>query len=248
MRSISTILFLLICGNAQAGVILFEDFEDAAIHYLGPTDSLGQIADRDYYGRVGLASYTGADPYVLSNIQGSMFYAVEDMDSAANPIPNNSPLNLDFSINIANFDNLMFSIFVAEDDSSDGFEDWDASDEFKVTYQIDGGGFQDLFWIQGTGSSTNQAPSEDTNFDGQGDGTVITDSFQQFSKSILGTGSILDLRITWVSTNFSGDEDLAIDNVMISGAFNGVPEPATCCMFAGVLALGVVGRRRIVIR
>ena len=133
-------------------------------------------------------------------------------------------------INIAGFTGLSFSAFFAEDDDGSN-QDWDGPDFVHVDFRIDDGSFQDLFWLESGSISTNTAPQVDTDFDGIGDGTEITDTMAQFTRSIAGAGSTLDLRITY-NLN-AGDEDIAIDNVTISGV-TAVPEPAT-------LGLGLVG-------
>ena len=252
MRLISFLsIAILFIGSfsitATADVIMMEDFEDATLEYSGPADSLTDQGNRDFYGRTGnFGSYT------LSNVQGSTYYAAEDIDSALpNPILSGSPLDLDFSVNIANYTNLSFDILMAEDDSTDGNEDWDAHEHFLVFYQIDGGSFINLFAIEApepSGDLTNNAPQEDTDFNGVGDGTVITDTFSQFTKSIFGTGTTLNLTIRYLSDSnpsagsMAGDEDIAFDNVTISGTI--VPEPTTFTLFAIGLGMFASQRRR----
>ena len=48
-----------------------------------------------------------------------------------------------------------------------------------IYYTIDGGTEQNLLWIESSGD-TNTAPAIDTNFDGSGNGTEITDTFANF--------------------------------------------------------------------
>ncbi len=117
-------------------------------------------------------------------------------------------------INIAGLTNLNFSGLFAEDDDGTN-QDWDADSSVLLEYSIDGGAFQNLLAFEATGG-TNSEPAQDTDFDGIGDGTALTDTFQEFTAAISGTGSSLDLRITLASLE-AGDEDIAIDNVMIVG-------------------------------
>ena len=49
------------------------------------------------------------------------------------------------------------------------YNDWDNTDELLITYSIDGGGYQNLMWIQNAGATFNEAASLDTDFDGDGD-------------------------------------------------------------------------------
>jgi hypothetical protein len=233
--------------SASADVIMIEDFEDATLDYVGPTDALADKANRDFYGRTGnFGSYT------LNNVQGSTYYAAEDIDSALPiPIPSGSPLDLVFTVNIANYTDLSFDILMAEDDSTDGNEDWDAHEHFLVFYQIDGGAVTNLFGVEAPepgGDLTNNEPREDTNFDGVGDGAEITDTFTNFNKTIAGTGNSLVMTVRYLSDDnpsagsYAGDEDIAFDNVTINGT--PVPEPTTFALFALGLGTIVCPRRR----
>jgi hypothetical protein len=228
---------------AAADVLLLEDFEDAAIHYTpSHVDALDDLAARDYYGRIS----TGFGTHLLSNLQGVMFYAAEDMDSALPVgIGNNVALDLDFSIDITNYTNLAFSIFLAKDAADDLEEDWDSSDQFLITYQIDGGLPQNLLSVEAEdpeADGLNEAPRLDNDFDGIGEGAIITDAFTQFTRNLVGMGSTLDLKIRYLSTNRAGDEDLAFDNVSITGDL--VPEPTTLLLLVTAAPLALASRRR----
>lgn len=79
-------------------------------------------------------------------------------------------------IDTSGYSDLEFSGYFAEDDDGTN-QDWDDLDHVRVDYQIDGGGYQPLFWIQNDGRQFNSAPFIDTDFDGVGDGAEITDEF-----------------------------------------------------------------------
>ncbi len=196
--------------------ILFEDFEDAAITYTpAPADSLADIGNNDYYGRISFASLPGNVSY--ANQQGSAFYGAQDMDGAL-PTPTTS-VQLNWTgINIASFTNLDLSWFVAEDDDGTN-QDWDSTDSVRLSVQIDGGGFTDVFAIEAEenppGDQLNNAPRVDTNFDGIGDGVEITNVFTQFNTGI-SDGNTLDIRLTIDQLN-GGDEDIAFDNLLLQG-------------------------------
>lgn len=199
--------------------VVFEDFEDSALTYTGPADSLSDGAARDYYGRTDLVS--GID-ITYSNLQGLKFYGAQDTDGAGIPL---NPVVLNWTgINISSFTNLQWSGFFAEDTAGDFNEDWDITTSVHVEVQIDGGGFNRIFAIESINSTIgNRAPAVDTNFDGLGDGVAITDTFTQFSSSIA-NGSTLDLRISIIDLD-TGDEDIAFDNILITGDL--VPEPSS---------------------
>jgi len=114
---------------------------------------------------------------------------------------------------VSSYTELVFSGLFAEDDSDDGAEDWDASDYVWVEVNIDGGGYQKILAFENDGSTYNTVPQQDTDFDGNGDGAALTDTFAEFTANLSGTGATMDLRIT---THLdSGDEDVAFDLLKI---------------------------------
>ncbi len=150
--------------------------------------------------------------YQVFNPEESFYFSAQDINGEGA----DSQQTLTFSgINITEITNLNFSVLLAEDDASDGNQDWDASDFVLFEYQIDGGGYNNLLAIENDGSTFHSAAFQDTNFDGIGDGREITNTFQLFSSTISQIGSTLDLRITFDLD--SGDEDIAIDQIQITG-------------------------------
>ena len=227
---------------ATAATVIFEDFEDSTVGYTpSAADDLSDAASRDYYGIVN----TGDLPADVSyqNIQGTGFYGVQDTDGATNEVDD---ITLSFTgIDISSFTNLVLSFMLAEDDSFDGREDWDTTSSFQVAYQIDGSGFTTGFAVESElgsdGNRTNERARVDTDLDGTGDGTEITDIFQQFAFGI-GDGDLLDLRFTFTDLN-AGDEDLALDSILLSGANVAVvPLPAGIWLLG--FALGGLGLAR----
>lgn len=194
-------------GNAQ-NVLLYEDFETDG-NGTRYTTSVAEFSDGfgDYYTNV--INNTISTPGFV-NSQGSGYFAAQDTDGDGQP----DLITQDFTgIDINNYTNLELSFFIAEDDDGSN-QDWDSNTEFLIQYQIDGGGFVDIFRVTGTG--TNTAPLVDSDLDGTGDGTEITNVFTEFTEAIGSTGTSLDLRIT---VNFldAGDEDIAWDEITITG-------------------------------
>ncbi|MGF1514363.1 MAG: ExeM/NucH family extracellular endonuclease, partial [Elainellaceae cyanobacterium] len=164
----------------------------------------------DFFTRTDGSNISGS--YEVTGADGSFYFAAQDIDGEG-AAPEQT---LSFSgIDITNLTNLSVSALFAEDDSSDGNEDWDAPDFVKVEYQIDGGGFSNVLAIENDGATFNTAPFIDTDFDGVGDGAEITATFVAFSNAIAGTGSSLDLRFTFDLD--SGDEDIAVDAIQVTG-------------------------------
>ena len=158
------------------------------------------------------------------------FFAAMDIDGEGGP----ATQTLSFAqINITNFTNLQLTVDLAEDDDGSN-QDWDAPDFVSFEASIDGGGFFDILDIRNDGSRFNSAAFIDTNFNGIGDGTEITDTFQTFLADIAGTGSTLDLRV--VISLDSGDEDIAIDNVGVNGTLIPTPGAAAILGLSGLMA------------
>ncbi|SHI29931.1 ExeM/NucH family extracellular endonuclease [Wenxinia saemankumensis] len=141
--------------------------------------------------------------YEVTGATGSHYFAAQDIDGEGAALP--ATLSFD-GIDISGLSGLSLSIDLAEDDASDGNEDWDSGDSFLVEYRIDGGAWAGLFLVQNDGSTFNSAPLLG--------GTALTSQFQTFSSAIAGAGSLLDLRLTFQFD--SGDEDIAIDEIVLS--------------------------------
>ncbi|GAA3600287.1 T9SS type A sorting domain-containing protein [Flavivirga amylovorans] len=174
---------------------------------------------RDYFIRTDGSTINGV---VFSNIQGSYYFAAQDIDGEGATLPVRFLMN---NVNISGYTSLEFRVHLAEDDDGAN-EDWDDSDFVHFNYDIDNTGtFSDLLWIENDGTVFNTEPLIDTDYDGTGDGTAITNTFTQFTQNIAGTGSLLDIEI--VFNLDSGDEDIAIDNIEIWGTLIPCGAPVT---------------------
>ncbi|MCK4655152.1 MAG: hypothetical protein KAU01_11985, partial [Candidatus Cloacimonetes bacterium] len=189
------------------------DFESA----VGYTTSVTEFTDTyyDYWIRTDGSDHgTGA---IYNGPIGSYYFAGQDLDGEGATLP----LFIDIDdIDISGQTNLEFRIYLAEDQAGDGNEDWDNADYFHIGYDIDNSGtFTNLLWVESDdylGTGYNGTPRIDTDFDGVGDGTEITDTFVQFTASIPGTGSLIDIQIEFYLN--SGDEDIALDNLQLFAA------------------------------
>lgn len=185
------------------------DFETAG----GYTTSVPEFTDGagDYFIRTDGSDY--GSYIVYDGPVGSYFFAGMDLDGEGAT----NPLFLDIAdIDITGQTNLVFRIYLAEDDDGTN-QDWDDTDYMHIGYDIDNTGtFTPLLWVEGSGG-TNTAPLIDTDFDGTGDGTEITNNFVQFTVAIPGSGTEMDMQFEFRFD--AGDEDIAIDHIeLLSGS------------------------------
>ena len=214
MKNIYLLLLFVVLAGFGYGqtTINTVDFETAG----GYTTSITEFTDggNDFFIRTDGSNISGG--YSVSNIQGSYFFGAQDIDGEGATLP--VTLSID-DINISSYSSLQLKVYLAEDDDGTN-QDWDGADYVHFEYDIDNSGsFSNLLWIESEITGTNGEPRIDTDFDGLGDGTAITSTFVQFTQNITGTGSLLDIRITF-NLN-SGDEDIAIDNIEIIGTATG---------------------------
>lgn len=253
-----------------ASLVLNETFDDASqfsssdpSRPTDPNDQFFAARPSDYLGLIGGTSAdfggdsipSGVKPY--SGLEGS-FLTGQDLDGG----DGGSTIEFLWSgLNISGLSNLTFSGLFAE--SVDGSGHIDAADLLLLEYAIDGGDYQSLLSFRldanhtgsnGKPSSTNGIFREDIDGDGRGEGTALGRDATAFTKSITGTGSLLDLRFT-VSLN-AGNEDFAVDNFRITGeappaadpdpgpAPVSVPEPGTWLGLGAIAGLFTAQRRR----
>ena len=229
MKSIITIAALAAAGAAHAGAatsLFLEDFEGAAQY----TTSVPEFSDGsgDFWGNSAttptgsFVEYFGAD---------GNYFAGMDLDGEGASVPLFQTFD---TFNIAGFTGLNLSIDLAEDqDGTD--EDWDDLDFVDFEYQVDGGAWTNVFSILGIddGDAFNQEPAINGLAGGE-----ITDTFANFNFDLTGvTGTDLAIRVVWSLD--SGDEDLAIDNLSVTG----VPAPGAAALF-GLAGLTAARRRR----
>lgn len=203
----------ILFSNLVLSQFFTEDFESGSGAYTTTTAECNSGAD--YFALTN-------DAGIPANFTGSTgdYFAAQDIDGCAG----SSPQSIEWtSISISGCTNLSFNIDLAEDDDG-ASEDWDNADYVHIFYSIDGGAEQNLIWIHNDGSGFNAPPFIDTDFNGVGDGTEITDVFSTFTQAIPGTGTTIDIRIE-ISLN-SGDEDIAFDNLELTGSC-GAPNTIT---------------------
>ena len=220
-------------SSASAGIVLLNETFDSSAGFTTSTPFFSD-GGGDFFGISGSAADFGggATPGVPAFTGfNDNFLTGEDLDGEGATLPITVTWS---SINIAGQTGLTFSGDFAEFFNAPG--DIDPTDLLFVEAQIDGGGFAPILqFTPGSFSSTVNGVFE------LGTAT-LGDAAQNFSASIPGTGSTLDLRLT-VSVN-AGDEDFAVDNFLVTADSAAVPEPSSIALLGLVGLAGVVRRRK----
>lgn len=199
-------------------VLAYEDFEDTTLTYDAADDDLSDIGSRDYYGIITPTSGLPTD-VLYTNIQGNNYYGVQDSDGANVPL---DEITLTWTdLVVTGLSTIDVSAMIAEDDAGDANEDWDTSSSVRVEYS-----FNNVDWTiakafeseLGTdGNETNEKPREDTDFDGIGDGAELTPAFTAYSSSFPTGGNFSVSVRVYIGFLDAGDEDVAIDEINITG-------------------------------
>lgn len=223
--------FAAVTGPTHAADLFLLDFETAS----GYSTSVAEFTDAgsDYFFRTNGSGMAASNVY---NGASGSFFAAQDIDGEGATLPVSLTTS---SFSIANFNNLRFAVDLAEDRASDGNADWDLLDYVRFEYAVDAGTWTEIFSVINDGVTTfNTAAFVN--------GVALTDTFRTFSEDLTGlTGTSMTLRI--IFSLDSGDEDIAIDNIRITGdAINVVPLPPAAWAGMGLLAAiaGVRAARR----
>jgi hypothetical protein len=209
-KSFLLVLSFLFMASFLSAQFWTEDFSTGT-QYTVTLGAEGEDGSSDYFIRtddntgfnIG-PSYTGINGF---------FFAGQDIDDTG-WVGSANPSELTWSnVDISGQTNLEFRGKFA----SVATAGIDNSDYLHVQYNIDSGGWTDLLWFENDGTQYNTYFIEDTDFSGDGEGTQLTSTFVEFTKSIPSTGSLLSLRITCAAS--SGGEDFAFDNFQIFKAF-----------------------------
>ena len=190
-----------------------HDFETAG----GYTTSDAECTDGsdDYFIRTD-GSNTNDDP---TSPQGSFYFAAQDIDAAGCPAIAGANGTLDFDdIDISNCTGLSLEILAATFNTSK----WDNVDYVHILYDIDNSGtWSNLIWFENNGATYNTVAQVDTDFNGVGDGLILSPTFQNIIGSIAGSGALIDIRIEFQLN--AGSEDINLDNIRIFGTGCGAP-------------------------
>jgi len=214
---IKTVLVFLFSFCVGFGATTTIDFETAGAGYT-PSGTEGS-------GWTKIFNRTNHNMTRVDNEDG-YYWAIEDLDILTDPYLTLTQINVSGA-----------SSFVLQLDMiAHHYNDWDAADEVRITYSVDGGSYQNLMWINSIINSTNSPAALDTDFDGIGecndatllpsrdegtaDGCTVADGYDDFTPFIspviaLSSNSTLDIKIQFY-TFTQGDVGLYIDNIIIT--------------------------------
>lgn len=219
-------------GRAQT-TVLNETFDNNSAFTVssgffsdGSGDYLGLVGGTDNFG----AGSTPTSIPSFSGVTGS-YLVGEDLEGEGASLP----ITIDWTgLDISGLTNISFS---GDFGSSTG--GIDLADEFVVRYRIDTGVYTDLinFDFVPDGDNFNNifrlaggsSPTDDLGL-----------NLKNFTASIPGTGSTLDIRLV-VSLD-AGSEEFAVDNFIITA----IPEPSSLIMMglAALAAFGLLRKRK----
>lgn len=155
---------------------------------------------------------------VLTNLQGSFFWASEDIRSSA-PVPNANPPGqiTTQSISISGYGSLAVSLFLAT--SSNNNIRWESADSINIQASINGGAFFTVGRFMGDNPIGGRLRI-DGNLDGAitgADPATTCDqlNFTQYSFSIPGSGTTLRVRLDY--DQLGGTEEIGIDQLQVTG-------------------------------
>ena len=166
--------------------------------------------------RTNVASGANGFDDLIGNIQGAFYWRAEDLDGTGGTNPD--VINWT-GISITGLTDLQFSGFFASS-IADNFEN---TDFMIVEVDIDGGGFVKILDFRGNRpGGASGGLSQDTDFDGVGDGVELNSTLADFQALIAGTGTTLSLRIT--VSGESSNEEFAFDHFTVESSVSTAPE------------------------
>ncbi|MGY6649193.1 T9SS type A sorting domain-containing protein [Wenyingzhuangia sp. IMCC45574] len=211
--TVTFLVMLCVSSNAQILTENFDNdskiskshtfFNDTTGDYFGIYDPEGSTDDYDggTNSEAGFPSFTG---------NTGNFLLGEDLDGGGD---GSDVISLTWSnLDITDKNNLTLAIDLAAAPLV-----WDPGDKILIETQIDGGGYTTLVeflhdQLNGPTASNNHLAD---GIVGVGERTVLTNTFQTITKSIAGTGTTLDIKITFRAN--AGNEEFGVDNLIVSG-------------------------------
>lgn len=212
--SLVLLVFLAIpnFASANATAVLFtEDFETDGVGSRYSVSEVCNDGSGNYFTRTDGSDISSSIAY--NGPSGAFFYAAQDTD--ASPCTLSTEVITFTAFSLAGHTEFAFTGLFAEDDASNGDEDWDDTSQVSVFVSVDGGAEQEILRFAAEGG-TNSEPRQDTDFDGSGDGVPLTDTFAQFVGCFSATGTSAVIRME-IDRLDAGDEDIAFDLLQVEG-------------------------------
>uniref|UniRef100_UPI00404A1DF8 T9SS type A sorting domain-containing protein n=1 Tax=Flavobacterium sp. TaxID=239 RepID=UPI00404A1DF8 len=215
-----------------------DTFEDVGAPSSGTrtpsiTFECGGTPPTAYFKRTNLAGVNLSAGGSYTNVEGSKFWAGEDIDKGNGSCTNNSiSANQQVTwsgIDIAGKSGLMFKGNFAASATGGWQGKWwqenqggGQQDFLAFEYRIDGGSWVRAIAFYSNSPATVTGGSSpamylDTDGDMVGDGTMLTSAFAEYTFNIPSTGSSLDIRMNCFA-NASANQELAIDNFRLFGS------------------------------
>ena len=199
--------------NISEGGFIVEDISEAS-------------SQEDYFGRIATSNLNPTGGLDFSGFAGTRFFGANDVDGVSSIGNLADIVSINWNdLSVGAFSNINVSALFAEGDAADNGEDWDTGGSFtrvRVEYSFDNTNWTQVFSIVGDtgfGDASNTRPVLDSNNDGTPDSPVVIvdESFDELDGSFA-TGGNPTVSIRILIENLSGtDEDIAFDNVVISG-------------------------------
>ena len=211
-------LFIGLQGFSQTN--LYQETFETDANGTNYNTSVAEFSDgsTDYFTRTDGSNLAGS--VQINGVEGSFFFGAQDLDGEGATLP----LSLTTAqIDVSGFSDLDLAVLLAEDSDLPDL-DWDDDDYVHFTYTLDGGAPQNLLWVESNeiNGGFNSEAAIDTDFDGVGDGAVLTENLSEFAAPIDVSGaSNLEIQIEFQLD--SGDEDIAIDNLRVVDGFTASP-------------------------
>lgn len=197
----------------------------------------------DFFARSDDTSESGTSIAGSYGNNDGFWFAVSDFDGRGNTTQSET---MTFTgIDISGLTYLNFGGSFASFYNSRGL--WDADTQVFFEVSIDGGAFEKVMQFASVNNRKNEQAALDTDLDGIGDGATLSSDFTSFSNAISGTGSTLDLRVTFENLTQNGEE-FHLDNLEITGVDLAVDDSVTLGesdpVFLNLLANDGVGHNR----
>ncbi len=208
--------------NCEDEYTEFGSFSDGSSDYFIRTNS-GSASDDD---RVKCASSIATSGEIVFTNTNGFYYTGEDVDrSAENPNTSNPG---DFgsqqyssgvhfaNINVASFSDIEIELNVASAFDTGGGKTFETGDYLKIFVDpVNDGNWQLIGAFEADLGIVYRPLKQDTNFDGNGDGAVITPNFTTFTFDVPDNATNMNIRIEVNST--AGNQEIAFDELSITG-------------------------------